>query len=84
MHDGVLTSPELLLKARAVYAQAHLMQPDVQQLDVQRAAWLAARMLAEAADARTPEARGVAVSTESLLTGLVRSVTVPCAPPGVQ
>ncbi len=83
-HVGVWTSPELLLKVRAMFAQAHMTQLDIQQLDVQRATWLAARMLAEAADARMPEARGAAVPTESLIAGLVRPVAVPSAPPGVQ
>lgn len=52
--------------------QVHLTKPDDLRLDIQRATWLAARMLRDAADAQTPEQRRHAFPAASLLNGLVR------------
>lgn len=66
----------LLMSRRVLHAQEHLTQHDVDKLDMQRAAWLAARMLREAADARKSEDPRATFPSESLLSGVVRRVAL--------
>lgn len=55
--------------------QEHLTEPQILAMDIRRAAWLAARMLRDAADAPeglTPAKRQTLFPSKSLLDGLVR------------